>query len=71
MAGPRGMILNTWRYQLEPGAGGTDVTSSFEPPGTPLTRLYPMIAGPARGRANPNGMPVTLQKIKAAAESAG
>jgi hypothetical protein len=40
VGGPGGRILNTWGYQLEPGAdGGTDVTESFELPSTPLTRL--------------------------------
>jgi hypothetical protein len=71
--GPPGRsVLNTWRYQLEPGTdGGTDVTESFELPRTPLTRLYWLIAGPARGRANAEGMRVTLEKMKAVVESAG
>jgi hypothetical protein len=71
VAGPRGTILNTWRYQLAPSAGGTDVTESFELPDMLLTRLYWMIAGSARGRANLNGMRVTLERIKAVVESAG
>ncbi len=69
VGGPRGTIVNTWRYQLEPSAGGADVTESFELPDKPLTRLYWMIAGSARGRTNQNGMRVTLEKIKAVAES--
>ena len=53
-----------------PGAdGGTDVTESFELPSTPLTRLYWLIAGSARGRTNANGMRVTLEKMKAVVES--
>ncbi len=68
---PGGKTVNTWRYQLEPGAGGTAVTESFELPDTPLLRLYWMAAGFARGRTNVNGMRVTLEKIKAVTESAG
>ena len=71
MAGPGGKTVNTWRYQLEPAADGTDVTESFELPDTLLTRLYWMIAGSARGRTNQDGMRVTLEKIKAVAETVG
>jgi uncharacterized protein YndB with AHSA1/START domain len=71
VAGPGGATVNTWRYQLEPSAGGTDVTESFELADTPLLRLYWMAAGFARGRTNRNGMRVTLEKIKAVTESAG
>jgi uncharacterized protein YndB with AHSA1/START domain len=70
VAGPGGTILNTWRYQLEPSNGGTDVTESFALPDTLLTRLYWMIAGAARGRTNRNGMRATLERVKAVAESA-
>jgi hypothetical protein len=63
--------LNSWRYRLEPSAGGTDVTESFELSDTPLTRLYWMIAGSARGRTNLHGMRITLEKIKTVIESAG
>lgn len=70
VAGPGGATVNTWRYQLEPGAGGTDVTESFELADTLLMRLYWMIAGPARGRTNRNGMRITLERIKAVTESA-
>ena len=59
VAGPRGVTLNTWRYRLEPSTGGTDVIESFELPDTPLTRLYWMIAGTARGRTNLNGMRIS------------
>jgi hypothetical protein len=70
VAGPGDRILNTWEYQLAPGAGGgTDVTESFELPSTLPTRLYWLIAGSARGRANAESMRVTLEKIKAVVES--
>jgi hypothetical protein len=63
-------VLNTWRYQLEPGAdGGTDVTESFALPSSPLIRLYWLIFGSARGRSNAEGMRVTLEKMKAVVES--
>ena len=71
VAGPGGATVNTWRYQLAPRAGGTDVTESFELADTPLMRLYWMLAGPARRRTNLNGMRVTLERIKAVIESAG
>ena len=71
VAGPGGKTVNTWRYQLEPTADGTDVTESFELPDTLLTRLYWTVAGTARGRTNINGMRVTLEKMKAIAEAAG
>jgi uncharacterized protein YndB with AHSA1/START domain len=71
VSGPGGATVNTWRYQLEPSAGGTDVTESFELADTPLLRLYWMAAGFARGRTNRNGMRVTLEKVKAVTESAG
>jgi Polyketide cyclase / dehydrase and lipid transport len=71
VAGPRATTLNTWRYQLEPSATGTEVTESFELTHTPLLRLYWMIAGAARGRTNLDGMRATLQRIRAVAESAG
>jgi Polyketide cyclase / dehydrase and lipid transport len=70
VAGPGGMTVNTWRYQLEPTAAGTDVTESFELANTPVIRLYWMIAGSARGRTNLDGMRVTLERIKAVTESA-
>jgi len=71
VAGPGGATVNTWRYQLAPSAGGTDVTESFELADTLLLRLYWMLAGPARRRTNLNGMRITLERIKAVTESAG
>ncbi len=70
VGGPRGRVVNTWRYQLGPSAGGTDVTESFELPDNLGTRLYWKIAGSARGRTNEDGMRVTLEKIRAVTESA-
>ena len=71
VAGPGGKTVNTWRYQLDPAAGGTDVTESFELPATLMARLYWRVAGSARGRANINGMRVTLEKMKTVIETAG
>ena len=68
--GPGGTTVNTWTYRLASSAGGTDVTESFELPSAPLTRLYWLIFGFARGRSNADGMRVTLEKMKAAVESA-
>ena len=71
VAGPGGSTINTWRYQLEPGAGGTDVTESFELADKLPVRLYWMVAGRARGRTNLDGMRATLERIKAVSEAAG
>jgi hypothetical protein len=71
VTGPGGTTVNTWRYQLEPVAGGTDVTESFELADTLPMRLYWLAAGFARGRTNLNGMRTTLERIKAVTESAG
>ncbi len=67
--GPGEVVVNTWRYQLTPSGDGTDVTESFELPGSTLNRLYWRLAGRARMRTNLNGMRVTLEKMKAIAES--
>jgi uncharacterized protein YndB with AHSA1/START domain len=66
--GPGDTIVNAWRYQLDPGQGGTDVTESFELPGTLPFRLYWSVAGRARLRTNLTGMRVTLEKMKAIVE---
>ena len=71
VAGPGGRTLNTWRYELRPGAEGTDVTESFELPDIVVTRLYWMLAGRARRRTNLDGMRVTLERIRAIAEADG
>ena len=67
--GPGESVVNTWRYQLDPAAGGTDVTESFELPGSLPFRLYWGLAGHARMRTNLTGMRVTLEKMKAITEN--
>jgi polyketide cyclase/dehydrase/lipid transport protein len=67
---PRGKIVSTWRYRIESRDGGSDVTESFELADTMLNRVYWTLAGHARMRTNLDGMRVTLEKIKAIAESA-
>src|ERR1700722_13854192 len=69
VAGPGGRTVNTWRYVLRPRADGTDVTESFELSDMLVTRVYWLLAGRARRRSNLSGMRVTLEKIKAAAET--
>ncbi|MGO8869928.1 MAG: SRPBCC family protein [Acidimicrobiales bacterium] len=66
--GPAGRPLNTWRYQLEPAGGGTDVTESFALADRPMLRLYWALFGWARGRTNHTGMQTTLERIKAEVE---
>ena len=68
---PNGKTVSTWRYRIEPRAGGSEVTESFELTDTPLSRLYWALAGRARMRTNLNGMRTTLESIKAVAESDG
>jgi hypothetical protein len=60
--------VNTWRYQIAPGADGTDVTESFELTDAPLLRMYWALAGWTRMRTNLNGMRTTLERIKAVVE---
>lgn len=52
-------------------AGGTDITESFELSDMLVIRVYWLLAGRARRRTNLEGMRVTLEKIKAAAETGG
>jgi hypothetical protein len=66
---PGGKTASTWRYRIEPQAGGSDVTESFELADTLLNRVYWGVAGHARGRTNLDGMRQTLERIKTAAES--
>ena len=66
--GPGDTIVNAWQYRLEPREDGTDVTESFELPGTLPMRLYWSVAGRARLRTNLTGMRVTLEKMKAILE---
>jgi hypothetical protein len=67
--GPGKSIVNTWRYRLNPAAGGTDVTESFELGDSLPLRLYWGLAGRARMRTNLTGMRVTLEKMKAIVEN--
>lgn len=60
--------VNTWRYQLEPRDGGTDVTESFTLAPNLGTRIYWALAGWRRGPRNERGMQQTLERIKAVAE---
>jgi uncharacterized protein YndB with AHSA1/START domain len=66
----RGQALNVWRYEFTPADGGVDVTESFELTPTIALRLYWALLGWARNRTNVDGMRTTLERIKAAAESA-
>jgi uncharacterized protein YndB with AHSA1/START domain len=73
VAGLGGATANTWRYRLDPapaddGELSTDVTESFEMPATLVNRVYWTLGGPARLRANLDGMRATLERIKAVAE---
>jgi hypothetical protein len=64
-----GSGTNTWRYQLAPKNGGTEVTESFQLTPLPLLRLYWTVLGKLRGRTNERGMQQTLERIKAIAEA--
>lgn len=66
--GRPGGAMNTWSYRLEPGAGGTDVTESFQLSPTLPLRLYWALLGWTRGRRNRNDMRRTLERIKAVVE---
>jgi hypothetical protein len=63
-----GVRINSWRYELVPAGGGTDVTESYalEPNG--LVRVYWLLLGWHRRRANARGMLTTLERVKAIAE---
>ena len=63
-----GRTVNVWRYRLEPSGDGTDVTESFELPGTLALKVYWALLGWARGRTNRRGMQTTLERIKAEVE---
>ncbi len=60
--------LNTWRYELAPSGGGTDVTESFRLVDKPALRVYWRLLGRWRGRTNRDGMRTTLERIKAEVE---
>jgi hypothetical protein len=61
--------VNTWRYQLAPIDGGTEVTESFALAAALGSRIYWAIAGWRRGPRNERGMRQTLERIKAIAEA--
>ena len=65
-----GATVNTWRYQLAPAGGGTDVTESFQLPSRAFSRLYWALIGPLRGRRNERDMRRTLERMKLVAEAA-
>ncbi|HRW36987.1 MAG TPA: SRPBCC family protein, partial [Aquihabitans sp.] len=62
--------INTWRYELAPGAdGGTDVTESFRLADKLPTKIYWFLAGWARGKTNREGMRTTLERMRAVVEA--
>ncbi len=66
---PGGRALNTWRYEIAPGAdGGSDVTESFRLDDNIGTKIYWALLGWARGKTNRNGMRRTLEAMKAELE---
>ena len=67
--GPGDRAINSWRYDLQPVDGGTDVTESFRLSDNPATKLYWAIAGRARNRTNVKGMRATLERAKAVLEA--
>lgn len=60
--GPKHMVLNTWRYDIEPTATGSRVSESFQLSGMPATRIYWFLLGRWRGRTNRRGMTQTLTR---------
>lgn len=60
--------VNSWRYKLEPGGDGTDVTESYALANTLPTRIYWALLGRLRGRTNERGMRQTLERIKKVVE---
>lgn len=68
VVGPKDKPVNTWRYQLVPSEGGTEVTESFELRSTAVLRVYWALFGWARGRTNHDGMRATLERIKTEVE---
>jgi uncharacterized protein YndB with AHSA1/START domain len=67
--GPSGKPAVTWRYHLEPHADGTNVTESFELGNSLGLRVYAFFARASRTRTNVRNMRMTLERIKAVAES--
>ena len=56
--------LNTWRYELAPADGGTDVTESFRLKDALPLKIYWALLGWARGKTNREGMRRTLEAMK-------
>ncbi len=67
--GPGGKPMNIWRYEISPSGDGADVTESFHLQNMLALRLYWLVLGRLRGRANVNGMRTTLERIKAVVEA--
>src|SRR6266568_959219 len=63
-----GRTVNTWGYRLQPADGGADVTEYFRLSENVGTRIYWALLGRLRGKTNDNGMPTTLERIKAVVE---
>jgi hypothetical protein len=64
-----GKSINTWKYELRPNGGGTDVTESFELSASLATKVYWAALGRLRGNTNTRGMRETLERMKAVVES--
>lgn len=66
----RDAVVNTWRYEFAPGAGGgTDVTESFRLADNLFTKLWRPLGGFLRENRNRRDMLRTLERVKAAAEA--
>lgn len=63
--------INNWRYQLVPERGGTAITESFRLQPRGVIRVYWLLAGWHRSRANRRGMAATLARVKAIVEAEG
>jgi uncharacterized protein YndB with AHSA1/START domain len=64
-----GRDVNTWRYELAPSGGGTDVTESFQLAPMAALKIYWAVMGRWRGKTNRDGMRQTLERIKAVVEA--
>jgi hypothetical protein len=64
-------VMNTWRYEFTaaPG-GGTDVTESFRLADNALSKIWKPLGGFLRQNRNERDMLRTLERVKAAAETA-
>ncbi len=60
--------VNTWRYELRPTAGGTDVTESYDLGDNLFTKIWRPLGGFLRDNRNKRDMLRTLEKVKAVAE---